>query len=69
MPSRLKTIKQSSTWRNIKFKDNFKWNVFTRIEVVKKIQRWELKNYHIRNINWVKTPVSNPDSTKNNNLN
>ena len=34
----------------------------------KKIESGSYDNYHVRNINGVKTPVSNPDSKSGNNL-
>ncbi len=40
----------------------------SRAEFVKKIQADDYPGYHIRKINGVKTPVSNPDASINNNL-
>ena len=40
----------------------------TRAGFVKKIEQGNYPNYHVRKINGVKTPVSNPDGTSNNNL-
>lgn len=69
MPKRIKVTSESSTGRNTGFHDNFKGTDMTREQFVNKIQNGEYPNYHIRNINGVDTPVSNPDSKKNNNLN
>lgn len=62
------TTNESSTWRNLKFHDNYNWNNMTRAQFVKQIELGNYQNYHIREINWIKTPVSNPDSSTNNNL-
>ncbi len=40
----------------------------TRAEFVKQIEKGSYPKYHVRKINNIKTPVSNPDSTTNNNL-
>ena len=40
----------------------------TRNQFVNQIKQGNYENYHVRNINGVDTPVSNPDNTRNNNL-
>ncbi|SER07224.1 hypothetical protein SAMN05421690_100766 [Nitrosomonas sp. Nm51] len=40
----------------------------TRTKFVKEIEHGNYQNYHVRNINGVKTPVSNPDGRDKNNL-
>lgn len=65
---RIITTYESDTWRNLKFHDNYTWDDMTRAQFVKEIERGNYDNYHIREINWVKTPVSNPDNKVNNNL-
>jgi hypothetical protein len=40
----------------------------TNKEFVKEIKGGNYPNHHVRNINGVDTPVSNPDKSKNNNL-
>ena len=40
----------------------------TRAQFVKAIKQGSFPDYHVRNINGIKTPVSNPDKTKKNNL-
>lgn len=62
----VKVIKESDTGRNTKFLDGTK--EMTRAAFVKEIQNGNYDDYHVREINGVKTPVSNPDSSKNNNL-
>jgi len=68
MPKRITVVQESDTGRNEKFRDNQTGTVMTRPELVRKIDSGQYPNYHNRNINDVKTPVSNPDSSKNNNL-
>lgn len=40
----------------------------TRNQFVNQIKQGNYDNYHIRNIGGIETPVSNPDTTRNNNL-
>lgn len=40
----------------------------TRNQFVREIERGNYPNHHIREINGVKTPVSNPDKSEINNL-
>ena len=40
----------------------------SRSQFVRQIENGNYDNYHVRNINGVKTPVSNPDNSTNNNL-
>ena len=65
---RLKVTEEGPTGRNEKFEDTRTGQRMTRREVVKKIESGQYEDYHVRKINNVKTPVSNPDTTKNNNL-
>ena len=68
MPKRIKVIEESNTGRNEKFQDNYTGTNMTRNQFVRKIENGEYPNYHIRNINGVPTPVSNPDDSERNNL-
>lgn len=65
---RITVIQESKSGRNQKFKDNFAGTIMTRTQFVKAIKQDKYDNYHIRNINGLDTPVSNPDSSTNNNL-
>ncbi len=60
--------KEDPTGRNTKFHDNYENVDMTRVQFVKKIEQGKYPNYHIRQINGIKTPVSNPDDSENNNL-
>ncbi|MFZ2390570.1 MAG: hypothetical protein WAW15_02010 [Minisyncoccales bacterium] len=61
-------ISESESGRNQKFHDNRTGEDMTRPEFVKKIENGEYESYHIREINGIKTPVSNPDQKESNNL-
>ncbi|MGF1866931.1 hypothetical protein L4D15_17005 [Enterovibrio norvegicus] len=63
------SVKQESpSGRNTKFHDNIKNIDMTRPQFIKEIEKGEYSNYHVRVINGVKTPVSNPDKKPGNNL-
>ena len=67
MSKDVKVTKESSTGRNEKFQDKA-GNSMTRNQFVKEIEKGNYTDYHIRKINRVKTPCSNPDGNSNNNL-
>lgn len=68
MPKRVVVIQESDSGRNQQFKDNLKNKILSRSDFVKEIEKGNYQNYHVRVINGVKTPVSNPDNSTNNNL-
>lgn len=68
MPKRVTVKSESKTGRNEQFHDNFKNRDMNRAQFVNRIKRNEYENYHIRKINGIETPVSNPDKNRNNNL-
>jgi hypothetical protein len=68
MPKRITVTQESDSGRNERFHDNYTGQDMTRGQLVREIERGNYPNYHVREINGVKTPVSNPDSTTNNNL-
>lgn len=65
---RVTVTQESSSGRNQKFHDNYTGNDMTRAGFVREIEQGNYDNYHVRRVNGVKTPVSNPDGTRNNNL-
>lgn len=65
---RVITTNQSSTARNLNFKDTKSGRYMTRQDFVRSIKAGNYENYHVRLINGIETPVSNPDKSKNNNL-
>ncbi len=68
MPKRVTVTQESDSGRNERFHDNRTGADMTRAQFVRQIESGSYSNYHVRDINGVKTPVSNPDSTTNNNL-
>ena len=65
---RVSVTQESNTGRNQKFHDNYSGTNMTRSQFTNQIDKGNYSNYHTREINGVKTPVSNPDKTTNNNL-
>jgi hypothetical protein len=65
---RITVGQESDSGRNEKFQDTRTGQIMTRPELVKKIEAGLYPDYHVRKINNIKTPVSNPDDTPNNNL-
>jgi len=65
---RITVIEESDSGRNQKFHDNRTGNDMTRAQFVRQIESGNFDGYHIRNINGIKTPVSNPDGKEGNNL-
>ncbi len=65
---RITVTQESDTGRNQRFHDNVTKADMTRAGFVREIERGNYDNYHVRNINGVKTPVSNPDGKTGNNL-
>lgn len=68
MPKRINVTKESDTGRNLEFHDNFTGKDMTRGQFVKEINNGNYENYSVKKINNVDTPVSKPDSSRNNNL-
>lgn len=68
MPKRITVINETDSGRNQRFRDNRTGTEMSRAEFVRKIEQGEYDNYHVRKINGVKTPVSNPDQSESNNL-
>ena len=65
---RIRVTDQSDTARNERFRDTRTGWEMSRAEFVRRIKAGEYEGYHIRRINNVDTPVSNPDKKKQNNL-
>ena len=61
--AKVKVVKEDKKGRNQKFRLDM-----TRSQFVKKIKKGEMPNYHIRVINGVETPCSNPNSKQSDNL-
>lgn len=61
-------ISESDSGRNQKFHDNKSGKDMSRAEFVKEIKEGNFPDYHVRKVNGLQTPVSNPDSREGNNL-
>ena len=68
MAKNIRSITQNSTGRNITFKDVSLGTEMTRSQFVAKIENNKYSDYHVRTINGIKTPCSNPDKSARNNL-
>ena len=68
MPKRVMVTDETASGRNVRFHDNRTGADMTRAQFVRQIERGKYDKYHVREINGVKTPVSNPDKSTNNNL-
>ena len=64
----MKVTKESPTGRNLQFQNKSTGRNMSRSEFVKAIEKGQYQGYHIRKINKIKTPVSNPDTSTGNNL-
>lgn len=65
---RVTTTRESETGRNERFVDNRTGREMNRNEFVDRIRAGLYPDYHIRSVNGVATPASNPDESENNNL-
>ena len=65
---RVIVTQETDSGRNQRFHDNYNGADMTRAQFGSQIESGTYSNYHVREINGVKTPVSNPDGTTNNNL-
>lgn len=65
---RIKVVEESGSGRNERFQDMRTRELLTRPELVRRIERGDYAHYHVREIDGVKTPVSNPDQSEGNNL-
>lgn len=59
---------ENDSGRNQKFHDKKSGKDMTRAGFVKEIKQGNFDDYHVRVINGVETPVSNPDGKEGNNL-
>lgn len=65
---RVEVTQASGTGRNERFHDNRTGADMTRAQFVLQIELGNYRNYHVRNINGIKTPASNPDGSEASNL-
>jgi len=64
----IRATQESESGRNLRFKDESTGREKTRAQLVKEIEAGQHPGYHVRVINGIKTPVSNPDGKTKNNL-
>ena len=65
---RVTVTSETETGRNTRFHDIRTGADMTRAQFVNKIEGGAYDNYHVRRINGVKTPCSDPDPSTDNNL-
>lgn len=68
MARRVRVVAEADSGRNERFYDPDRHRYMSRAEFVRAIEDGRYGNYHVRVINGVKTPVSNPDKTESDNL-
>lgn len=66
--SKVSVVGENSTGRNTKFRDEGTGRTMSRASFVSSIEAGNYPDYHVRNVNGIKTPASNPDKSKKNNL-
>jgi hypothetical protein len=66
--ARVEVTRETSTGRNTQFRDTRTGHVMSRGEFVQRIERGDYDGYHVRKVNGVPTPASNPDGSDGNNL-
>lgn len=59
---------EDASGRNQRFHDDKSGKDMSRADFVKKIEDGKFPDYHVRKINGLNTPVSNPDRSEGNNL-
>jgi Protein of unknown function (DUF3892) len=65
---RVSVVGESESGRNTRFRDNQTGREMSRPEFVRRIQDGDYDGYHVRRVNGVPTPASDPDNKKGNNL-
>lgn len=68
MAKSVRVTSESDSGRNQRFHDNKSGKNMTRAGFVEEIKKGNFNDYHVRKINGLNTPVSNPDGKEGNNL-
>ena len=68
MAKSVKMTRETESGRNTRFVDVRTGREMSRPEFVRAIESDQYPDYHVREINGLKTPVSNPDRSEGNNL-
>jgi hypothetical protein len=64
----IKVTSESDSGRNKQFFDPNNNRTMSRAQFANRIESGEYSGYHVRNMNGLRTPVSNPDHSERNNL-
>jgi hypothetical protein len=68
MAKTVEVTQEAESGRNQRFHDDRTGRDMSRAEFVRQIRTGNYPDYHIRRINGLDTPASNPDGSENNNL-
>lgn len=68
MAKSVRVTVEDDSGRNQRFHDDKSGKNMSRPEFVKQIEEGKFPDYHVRKINGLNTPVSNPDRSEGNNL-
>lgn len=68
MAKSVRVTSESDSGRNLQFIDTKTGHGMSRAQFVKEIKQGNFDDYHVRTINGIATPVSNPDKSEANNL-
>ncbi len=68
MAKSVKVTVEDDSGRNQRFHDVKTGKDMSRVGFVKEIEQGNFPDYHVRKMNGLKTPVSNPDKSESNNL-
>lgn len=64
----IRVTQESGSGRNERFLDTATGRAMNRAEFVRSIEAGTYSGYHVRKVNGLKTPASNPDRSESNNL-
>ena len=65
---RVTVTRETPSGRNAQFRDNRTGEQMSRAEFADKIEAGRYAGFHVRKLGGLRTPVSNPDGKKGNNL-
>lgn len=65
---RVEVTRENESGRNQRFRDVKTGREMSRPEFVREIKQGHYSDYHVRKINGIETPASNPDNSDRNNL-
>ena len=68
MAKSVRVTVEDDSGRNQRFHDDKSGKNMSRAEFVKQIEEGKFPDYHVRKMNGLNTPVSNPDRSEGNNL-